>query len=134
MHERLLQLIRFAAVGLLCLGVGLGVLYGLDEFAHVYYLIAYVASFVVPNLVGYVLNARFTFLGSSVDRAGAVRYMTVNAVLLCANTAAMKLLVTDCHMWYMSAAILLAAINTPLTFLAQRLITYRIPRNRAANA
>jgi len=134
MRERLLQLLRFSAVGLTCLGIGLAVLYGLDRFAHIEYLIAYVASFVVSNLAGYLLNARFTFLASSVDHAGAVRYMSVNAVLLCANTWAMKVLVADGHLWYMAAAVLIAVINTPITFLAQRVITYRVSRNRPANS
>ena len=29
-------------------------------------------------------------------------------------------------MWYLAAALLLAALNAPVSFLAQRLITYRL--------
>lgn len=132
MGERFLQLVRFCAVGLACLGIGLGVLAGLHELFGLNYLFAYVASFVVSNLSGYLLNARFTFSAESVDHAGAFRYMAVNGVLLFANIAALKLLVDAFHMWYFGAAVLLAAINAPVTFVAQRLITYRLDsRSRA---
>lgn len=122
-------------MGLTCLGVGLGVLAALHELAGMNYLYAYVASFVVSNISGYLLNARFTFSTQSVDHVGALRYMTVNGVLLLANTAALKLLVDTYHMWYFGAAVLLAATNTPVSFLAQRAITYRLDsRDRAVSS
>jgi putative flippase GtrA len=105
--------------------LGLAVLTGLDELAGVNYLAAYVASFVVSNLAGYLLNARFTFSARSVNHTGAIRYMTVNAVLLGANTLTLKLLVDGLHMWYLAAAVLIACFNTPLSFLGQWLFTYR---------
>ena len=97
----------------------------LHSLAGVNYLLAYAASFIVGNVLGYLLNARFTFSVRSVSHTGAARYMLVNATLLCVNTAALKLLVGGLHLWYIAAAILLAAINAPVSFLAQRLVTYR---------
>ena len=88
------------------------------------YLVAYAVSFVSSNIAGYLLNARFTFAVSS-DQVGAARYMAVNVALLCVNTAAIKLLVSVLGMWYITAAILLAACNAPLGYLAQRRFTYR---------
>lgn len=130
MIERILQLARFGAVGLVCFALGLAVLVGLHELLRVNYLLAYVASFVMTNTVGYRLNASFTFGTSSVDHTGAARYMLVNLALLCVNTAALKLLVDTAHLWYVAAAILLAVINTPISFLAHRLMTYRLGRPR----
>lgn len=124
MRECLPQLGRFCSVGLACFGLALGVLAGLHDLAGVNYLIAYCASFIVSNVAGYLSNARFTFAVKS-DRGGAMRYMAVNAVLLCVNTAAMKLLVDVFGMWYIAAAIVLAVLNAPVSFLAQRLVTYR---------
>jgi putative flippase GtrA len=133
MIAHLRKLARFCAVGLTCMTVGLAVLTGLHELAGVNYLVAYVASFVVSNLAGYLLNARFTFSAKSVDHAGAIRYMTVNAILLGANTLCMKLLVEELHIWYLAAAILIACFNTPLSFLGQWLFTYRLQaRDRPA--
>jgi putative flippase GtrA len=126
MVDRLLQLARFCAVGMTCLLLALSVLAGLHDLAGVNYLVAYVVSFVVGNIAGYLLNARFTFFASSVGHAGAARYLIVNAVLLCVSTAALKLLVGELRMWYLAAAILIAAANTPVSFVAQRLITYRV--------
>jgi len=120
------KLVRFGAVGLACMTVGLAVLTGLHALAGVNYLVAYVTSFVVSNLAGYLLNARFTFSAKSVDHAGALRYMAVNAALLGANTLYMKLLVDNLHVWYVAAAILTACFNTPLSFLGQWLFTYRL--------
>lgn len=133
MGARLLQLVRFCAVGLTCFALGLAALAGLHELAGVNYLAAFAASFVLCNIAGYLLNARFTFSTGSVDRAGAVRYLLINAALLFLNTAALKLLVDQFRIWYLAAAVLLAALGTPVSFVAQRLITYRSRgRSRAA--
>lgn len=126
MVRHLLQLGRFCAVGMACLALGLAVLVGLHDVAGVDYLTAYVLSFIFSNVAGYLLNARFTFLAGSVDQAGAARYLMVNAAVLCVSTAAMKLLVGELRMWYLAAAILIAAVNAPASFAAQRVITYRL--------
>jgi putative flippase GtrA len=87
---------------------------------------AYAASFIAGNTAGYLLNARFTFSVGTVSHAGAIRYMAVNGVLLCLSTAFMRLMVGEFHVWYIGAALLVAALNTPLSFLAQRFVTYRM--------
>lgn len=129
MLTHLPQLARFCTVGMICLVLGLGVLAGLHDLGT-NYLIAYIASFVLGNLSGYLLNARFTFFAASVDRAAAARYLAVNTVLLCVSTAALKILVTGLGMWYFAAAVLIAAVNAPVSFIIQRLVTYRV-RSRA---
>lgn len=125
MRERLFSLARFCIVGLGCLSLGLAILAGLHEIVDVNYLVAYIVSFVITNVTGYLLNARFTFAIKVVTRLGVFRYMAVNAVLLCVNTLAMSVLVERLHVWYLSASILLAAINAPVSFMGQRLFTYR---------
>lgn len=132
-HAR--QLTRFAAVGLTCFIVSIGVLTGLHELAGVYYLVAYGAAFVVSSTLGYLLNGRFTFGTRVADGPGVLRYMTVNFLLLLVNGAALRVLVESFHIWYLGATLLLAAINTPVSFLAHRLISYRLgPRQSAAGA
>lgn len=126
MARYLYQLARFGVVGMLCFALGLAVLVALHGFAGVNYLLSYAASFVITNTAGYLLNARFTFVSDLIDQAGAARYMVVNAVLLAINTALLKLLVDGFGVWYVMAAIVLAAINTPISFLAHRRITYRL--------
>lgn len=120
------QLLRFAAVGAVGFVLGLAVLTGLHELAGVNYLVAYVASFFAANAAGYLLNAYFTFSARGVDRGGAARYMIINAIMLCVNTLALKLLVERAHLWYVTAAVVLAIAVTPVTFIAHRLVTYRM--------
>jgi len=101
------------------------VLLGLGELAGMNYLLAYVLSFIVSNLAGYLLNARFTF-GVGSNHGGAARYMAVNMALVCVSTAILKLLVDGLGIWYVTAAIVMAAFNAPVGYLAQRLFTYRV--------
>ena len=127
-----LQLARFSAVSLFCFALGLGVLTGLHELAGVHYLVAYVASFVVTSSLGYLLNGRYTFRARGGDRTGLLRYMLVNVTLLIINGTALRLLVEHFHIWYVAATILLAALNTPVSFLAHRVVSYRLGIRRAA--
>ncbi|HEY0340579.1 MAG TPA: GtrA family protein [Steroidobacteraceae bacterium] len=130
-HSR--QLARFCGVSLFCFALGLGVLTGLHELAGVHYLVAYVASFVVTSTLGYLLNGRYTFRAGGGDGFGLLRYMLVNVGLLIVNGSALRLLVEHFHMWYLSATLALAAINTPVSFLAHRIVSYRLGlRQKAA--
>ena len=124
MAERIIQLFRFCSVGLACLALSVIILFTLHGLAGVNYLLAYVITFVVANITGYSLNARFTFSAHSASRAGAARYMLVNAALLCVNTVTLGLFVSRLHFWYITAAILLAGINAPVSFAIQRIVTY----------
>ena len=85
MMRHTLQLARFCGVSLFCFGLGLAVLTGLHEAAGVYYLVAYVASFLVTSTLGYLLNGRYTFRARGTDSAGLLRYMSVNVGLLILN-------------------------------------------------
>ena len=127
MKERLRQLLRFSAVGLTCLALSVTILAALHGLAGMNYLLAYVVTFIAANIMGYVLNTRFTFSGHSASHSGAVRYMLVNAALLCINTVTLEFLVSQLHFWYLTAAILLAGVNAPVSFVAQRFATYRRP-------
>lgn len=127
--RHLSQLVRFVAVGAVGFAAGLAVLTGLHGLAGVNYLVAYIASFFMANTAGYLLNAYFTFSTRSVNQAGAARYMIINAIMLCVNTAALKLLVERAHIWYVTAAVILAVAATPVTFVAHRLVTYRLQRH-----
>jgi hypothetical protein len=60
--------------------------------------------------------------------------MTINAVMLCLNTIALKLLVERAHIWYVTAAIILAIAVTPVTFIGHRLLTYRLTLRGDARA
>jgi putative flippase GtrA len=126
------QMLRFIAAGTVGFAAGLVVLTGLHDLAGVNYLVAYVVSFFAANGAGYFLNAYFTFSARTVSHTGAARYMIINAIMLCLNTVALKLLVERAHMWYVTAAIVLAIAVTPVTFIAHRLVTYRLQAHTPA--
>jgi hypothetical protein len=58
--------------------------------------------------------------------------MLVNICLLIINGAALRLLVEQFHIWYLTATLLLAALNTPVSFLAHRIVSYRLGLKQAA--
>jgi len=120
------QLLRFCAVGGLCYVVGMVVLIGLCELAGVHYVVAYLAAFLATNTLGFLLNGRFTFASANIEQASMLRYILVNISLLVFNTLALSLLVEVFHVWYVAATALLAAVNTPVSFFAHRVFSYRI--------
>lgn len=132
MIQHTLQLARFCGVSLACFALGLAVMTGLHELAGVHYLVAYVASFLVTSTLGYLLNGRYTFRAHGGDGSGLLRYMLVNAGLLILNGTALRVLVEYVHIWYLYATLALAMINTPVSFLAHRIVSYRLGRLRLA--
>jgi putative flippase GtrA len=90
------------------------------------YLIAFTISFVTTNVSGYLFNARYTFAGNRAGQFGVARFMLVSGVILVANLCALKLLVQQFHVWYLSATLCLAAVSAPASFAVHRLVTYRV--------
>ncbi len=131
MIQHAVQLARFCAVSLVCFGLGLGVLTSLHELAGIHYLIAYAASFLVTSTLGYLLNCRYTFRARDAGRSGLARYMLVNVGLLLLNGMALRILVEYGHVWYLYATLALAAVNTPVSFFAHRILSYRLAPVRA---
>ena len=131
MMERVVQLARFCAVGLLCFAVGAATLTALCELAGMHYLLAFAASFVISNCLGYFLNGRYTF-ATRIDHAGGSRYLLINAALLAVNSLLLSVLVEELHIWYLGGAFILSAVNTPLSFVVHRLVSYRLGRRNAA--
>ena len=124
---RAAQLARFCIVGLICFIANIAALAFFCELAGMHYVWGYILAFCSGNVLGYWLNKRFTFaLRTRLDRAALVRYVLVNCVLLALSTAALHLLVESLHVWYLAASMLIAVINAPASFVAHRVLTYRI--------
>lgn len=128
-----MQLTRFCGVGLVCLVAGTAILAALHDFVGLYYLVAFVISFCLANLLGYALNGRFTF-STRLTRAGVFRYLLLNGILLGVNSILMKALVDGAHVWYIGASLLLALVNTPMTFLLHRSFSYATLMQRERGA
>ena len=117
------QLARFCSVGVICLAVSTALLAALHDLAGLHYLVAFAIAFCLANVLGYVLNGRFTFT-VRVSRLGGSRYILLNGSLLVINSLLMKALVDGAHVWYIGASLLLAVVNAPLSFLLHRSFTY----------
>ncbi len=121
------QLARFCIVGLTCYTVNILALAALCEWVGMHYVVAYVLVFFIGNALGYWLNKHFTFaLRNRLDSASMLRYLLVNCVMLVLSMAALHLLVESVHVPYLTAAAIIAAINAPASFVAHRLVSYRI--------
>ena len=126
-RERLLQLARFGSVGLLCACISIAVLLGLCELAHMNYLVAFLISFLVANICGYLLNGHFTFGASNnLKRKSFVVYVLVNCASLAINSLALRILVEVFGVWYLTATIAIAVVNAPINFIAHRALSYRV--------
>jgi putative flippase GtrA len=102
------------------------VLAALHDLAHLHYLLAYAVAFCCGNVLGYALNGRFTF-STRLTHTGVLRYLLLNATLLVVNSLLMRALVDGAHIWYISASLMLAVINAPISFLLHRSFSYSAP-------
>lgn len=123
------QIARYCAVGLGCLALSTALLAFLCEVVRLNYSVAFALCFVCSNAIGFWLNARYTFsIRKPLDRAALFRYMIVAFILLLVNSVLLRMLVESLHLWYLTATFVLAALNAPATFIAHRLISYRLGR------
>lgn len=122
--SHLFQLARFCTVGMLCLVISTTALVALNDLTPIGYLAAYVIAFVLGNVAGYLLNARYTFRASSGTK-GLARYLSINVLILSTSTLLLRILVEDFHVWYLAASLSLAILMAPVSFVAHRLVSYR---------
>ena len=119
------RFIRFCAVGGSMALLSMLLLWLLVDVAHLNYLLAFVLTFVVVNLLGYLGSRRFAFSTTQVQlTTGLMRYFAVMALGLLVNTGAMAVLVSGLHLWPVAASAVLSAVNAPLNFLIHRRVTF----------
>jgi putative flippase GtrA len=135
MRHHIVPLVRFCVVGALCYFVSMCLFAALCELAQIHYMPAFVITFLVVNVFGYLLNSRFTYgTRAGPDRAALVRYLMVNVAILLVNLVAIRVLVEDAHIWYLAATMIVAAINAPVGFIAHKIVTYRVGHASTADA
>ena len=72
-----IQLTRFCGVGLVCLVASTAILAALHDFVGLHYLVAFVVSFCLANVLGYALNGRFTFRFDSLAQAFSATFCSM---------------------------------------------------------
>jgi putative flippase GtrA len=123
---RIHEFARFCVIGLVCFLVSTGVLTGLCELACLHYVASYLAAFLAANAVGYFLNGRYTFGADRPQHSSLRRYLLVNTLSVGINAVALYFLVDMLGMWYLAAAVLIAAVNMPVSFVVHRVFSYRL--------
>ncbi|HEY4214447.1 MAG TPA: GtrA family protein [Steroidobacteraceae bacterium] len=128
MPTRLAQFVKFCLAATATFLTSLVVLALLVEVVGLGYQLSYVVAFVASNLMGYLLNARFTFASTPAQRGSAalLRFITVNVILLAINSGLLRVMVERLHIYYLLASVVLALLNAPVAFVVHRTVTYRL--------
>jgi putative flippase GtrA len=129
-REHAVRLARFCVIGGLSALSSLAALYLLTEVAHLHYLVSTVLVFLGTNACTYVAARRYAFDRTRVRHVeGVPRYFAIAGASLVANTFLMSVLVSGLGIHYLVAALLLAALNTPVNFVLHHVLTFRIGRD-----
>jgi len=128
------RLLRFATTGGICFSVNLAVLYAGTELLHLHYTLSLLLSLLVVNLVGLLLNRRWTFESTrNPFWAEAMRYWSANALSALAVLASTALLVEVLHVHYLLANVLIAVLFMIGNFVLHLRWTFRA-RARSSSA
>ena len=121
-----LQLVRFAAVGATGYVVNLGVFTLCLHVLGIDYRVAAVVAFVVSVLNNFWWNRHWTFDARHVHALSqGVRFFTVSIVAFGFQYAVLITLVSDAGLSKVLAQALAIACATPLSFLGQKLWSFR---------
>jgi dolichol-phosphate mannosyltransferase len=122
-----LQLVRFALVGASGYVVNLAVFAALVHGAAVSYRVAALGAFLVAVANNFVWNRRWTFRARG-GHAGfqAARFLTVSVAAFLFNLAVLELLVAGFELPEVPAQAIAIVAATPLSFLGNRLWTFRL--------
>lgn len=118
------QFVKFALVGVTNTGVSLAS-YALAVTAGVPYLPASIAAFSLGAVNGYSLNRIWTFWPGEFARSGLLRYAAVLGIGLAANTVMLLALVEGLRADRILAQALVLPLVAVMTFLLNRVWTFR---------
>ncbi|HEU4580759.1 MAG TPA: GtrA family protein, partial [Polyangiaceae bacterium] len=120
------RLRRFATTGGICYSVNLAVLYTGTELLHLHYAFSLLLSLLVVNVLGLVLNRRWTFESTrNPFWAEALRYWSANALSALGVLSATAALVEVLHVQYLLANVLIALFFLIGNFLLHQRWTFR---------
>lgn len=124
-----LQLVRFSLVGGVGFVVNLGVYALLVRGAGVEYIAANIAAWLVAVTNNFVLNRHWTFDARHHGRAHAqaVRFLTVSLIAEAFTLGMLALLVEGAGLDKVLAQALAVCCATPLTFIGNKLWSFRAP-------
>lgn len=118
------QISRFSLVGVFSVTTYYALLYGLTEFAHVWYIASAVAAFVGYYVVSFTLQKFWAFRNRSKEH---IRKQLAQFTLMAMgnwilNTSLLYVLVEFFHMWYLLAQGILTVVVSIIAYFALRWI------------
>lgn len=117
---------RYATVGAIATLTDLGFLYVFVDLAQLDVLIAATFSFLIANIISFVLNKFWTFKSKSRNyRKLYIKFFTVSLVGLALTVVFMHLLANIFEIWHMLAKIITSLVVVIWNFLANKLWTFR---------
>jgi len=121
------QVARFSVVGALSIFVYYALLFGLTEFAAVWYMLSSLAAFAGYYSVNFLLQKFWAFQNKDKKRVGRqlVQFSFVAVGNWVLNVTLLYVLVEYAHMWYMLAQGILTIVVSIISYLALRCIFRR---------
>jgi putative flippase GtrA len=121
------ELIRFATVGGTGYAINLGTFTVMVNVVGVNFRVAATVAFLVAVTNNFVLNRHWTFrMTEGRAHFQALRFLTVSLVAFLFNLGVLEVLVTGFGLAEVPAQALAIAAATPLSFLGNKLWTFRI--------
>lgn len=121
------EFVKFCIVGGAAAASGFVLLYFLTDILGLHYLLSYAISFVLVNAASFAATALFAFRDATFTQWTRLgRYYLISATSLLGNSLMLYLAVDVIGLWYLAAAIVLAALNAPVNYLLHRRFTFRV--------
>ena len=125
MFKKYLPLIKSVLTSFVCFSVDYALLYGLTEFAGLYYLLSAAISFTVANTLNFWLCARWVFPTGLSGGRQYIAFLLVGAVGLALNTALMALFTDVFHIYYMISKVMAASLVFFWNYFMRRYAIFR---------
>lgn len=122
--SRLGQIVRFGLYGAVSVGLSYAVLYGLTEYAGVWYMASAAVATVLNYVLNFLLHKFWTFREKNVKnvpmQAGKYVIMVTSFYLI--GAVLMYIMVEWLKIWYMYAQVILTVIISAISFVVTRWI------------
>lgn len=121
---------RFFISGGICAVVGFTILYSLTEYAGLWYLLSSIISFILTDILGFVIRKFWVFENNDIDIKKAkfqiLLYVLLSITYLITNTGLLYILVEYLHIQYIySQMILIVILLSPNYILSHRIFPAR---------
>jgi dolichol-phosphate mannosyltransferase len=125
--SRLSQVLRFLGAGAFGTLLYYIVLYGLTEFAGVWYITSAVVAALLNYSSNFVLQKVWTFENKNLEgiHKQVGKYIALATTLFILNTVFLYVLVEYAHLWYLAAQVIVTVILTIISFFVTRHIFAR---------